>query len=129
MPAAFYGWGEEPRYLSHARWRNAHVERGAGQINKKNQIDFMAVFYQDRIEKGKHGVVFCDGYDKVYDIIEHKEYPDLAIIRSVNEGELVVRKDSFNDASWDSVKAFIENQKRKQKQTFIGNFKKETEDM
>lgn len=118
LPAATYEWGEEPRFFAvfpGLKPRHAKELIDPEQSCVPYEVSFEARFFNDRIEKGSHGEVFCDGYDEVYDIVEDMRFPNLAIIRSVNEGELVIRKDAFGDDSWEKVKRFIERRKNESK--------------
>lgn len=118
LQVASYSWGEKPRFFRFYPWMSfKHPEELLDPEHScaPYEVSFEARFFEDRIEKGSQAEVFCDSYNKVYDIVEDKRFPHLAIIRSVDRGELVVRKDAFEGASWKKVKRFIERRKDESK--------------
>lgn len=65
---------------------------------------FRAAFFEDLIEKGR-GTVFAVRYDDVHDIIEWCRIPRLAVIRLKDgAGELLVRTDLMEPATWQCIK-------------------------
>ena len=70
---------------------------------------FEARFHADRVEKGRPGEGAASfDYSEVFDIVEDRRFPDLAIIRMGDErSEVVVRPSAFEGASWEEVKALV----------------------
>ena len=70
---------------------------------------FEARFHADRVETGRPGEGAASfDYSEVFDIVEDRRFPDLAIIRMGDErSEVVVRPSAFEGASWEEVKALV----------------------
>ncbi|WP_087193031.1 hypothetical protein [Gordonibacter sp. An230] len=69
---------------------------------------FEARFYRGSLSKGSGGGAAAFAYSEVFDIVEDRRFPDLAVIRMKDErSEVVVRPSAFEGASWEEVKALV----------------------
>lgn len=73
------------------------------------EIIFSVRLLSDRVEKG--GAVAFP-YSAIHDVLEHRRFPDVAIIRSEEFGETLLLKDGFGSSSWEEVRGFIEERVR-----------------
>lgn len=113
MPMAWIGssWSDQPLFYDIIPGllplvRHLDPRRNEGQ--PKRSITFEARFYPDRVEKGstEHPQTYL--YGEIFDIVEDKRFPSLAIIRMKDEvSEIVIHKDSFEGISWEGVKDYI----------------------
>ncbi|OUO91545.1 hypothetical protein B5F40_03695 [Gordonibacter sp. An230] len=69
------------------------------------EVVFSVRLFSDRVEKGESASF---PYSAIHDVLEHRRFPDIAIIRSREFGETLLLKDGFGSSSWEEVRGFIE---------------------
>lgn len=76
----------------------------------KRSAAFEARFYGDRLEKGSDGQAVTFVYADVFDIVEDRRFPDMAILRIKDKrSEVVVRPSAFEEATWEEVEDRIKD--------------------